>query len=148
MTKTQLPVVVDWDDLRTAYEFGDFGGAGLTQSYVCKRTGTIYTVSDYADVPEEDTPEDLETSDQYIALPHKRDLDLGRPLVFEFVAQELPDAWDEVSDIFHRKGAYVRYKDMLRRRGALDKWHAFENAATEKALREWAAEVGIQFRDR
>ena len=147
MAKAPLSVAVDWYDLLAAFEFGDFGGGG-NQPYLCKKTGAFYTISDYGDLAEEDLPQDFETSDQYIELPHKKDLDLGRPLVFEFVGQELPEAWDEVSDIFRRKGAYGYYKDMLRRRGALDKWHACENAATEKALRERAAKAGIRFKER
>ncbi len=146
MAKASQSVAVEWNDLLQAFEFGDFGGAGVTMSYLCRKTGACYTVSDYTDIPE-DTPEDLETSDQYIALPHKKELGLGRSLVFNFVREELPDAWDEVSDIFRRRGAYGRYKDMLRSRGALDKWHAFENAAAEKALREWAVEAGIRFNE-
>lgn len=40
-------------------------------------------------------------------------------------------------------GAYARFKDLLVRRKALGQWHAFENAATERALRQWCDENGV-----
>jgi hypothetical protein len=57
--------------------------------------------------------------------------------VFEFVNTFLPDEFDEVQRIFDRKGAYARFKDLLQRRKAIDRWYDFEARATEKALREW-----------
>ena len=147
MADASQSVAVAWDDLLAAFEFADFNGGGLNQAYVCMKTGALYTISDYGNFPGE-PPEDLETSDQYVEIPNRNDLSLGTRLVFDFVRQKLPEAWDDVSDIFRRKGAYGRYKAFLRRRGALDRWHAFENAATERALREWAAEAGVHVIDR
>ena len=60
-----------------------------------------------------------------------------------FAGEELPDHTDEIAEIFSRRGAYRRFKDLLVRERALDKWHAFEAAAKEKALREWCAENGV-----
>jgi hypothetical protein len=54
---------------------------------------------------EEDVPDDLETSDRYIAIPHKNDLDLGRRLALRFAAQELPDRYEQAKDFFRRLSA-------------------------------------------
>jgi hypothetical protein len=54
--------------------------------------------------------------DDYIAVPHKNELGLGRRLVFDFVDQELPRDADAVSDFFRRRGAYARLKALLRNR--------------------------------
>jgi hypothetical protein len=43
-----------------------------------------------------------------------------------------------------RRGAYRRYKDLLVRRGALERWYGFSNKSEETALREWCAENGIE----
>jgi hypothetical protein len=53
---------------------------------------------------EEDLPEDLETSDHYIAVPHKNDLGLGRRLALAFVAQELSDEYDTIAGFFGGEG--------------------------------------------
>ena len=79
----------------------------------------------------------ISDEDKYIQLPSKRELDLGVPLVMDFVRQVLPRDFDDVSDMFDRRGAYGRFKQLLTRRGALQQWYDFEQQATERALREW-----------
>lgn len=123
----------------TGEELG--GGA-----YLCRSTGKIYLVSDYID-PEEDLPADIEESDDYVAVPTSRDLDLGTRLVFAFVDEEMPEHRHEVSDIFRRKGAYGRFKDFLYHRDMLDRSQAYEAAATERAVREWCENMDIPLID-
>lgn len=93
---------------------------------------------------DEEVPDDLDTSDRYIAVPHKNELDLGKNLALRFAAQELSESYEEVESIFQRKGAYGRFKQLLEMKGLLENWYGFEAEATEKALREWCAENGIQ----
>ena len=93
-------------------------------------------------VHDEELPEDID-DEKYISIPHKRELDLGKPLVLDFALEFLPDDYNEVRDIFSRRGAYRRYKDLLVRRGALDLWYDFSDKAEEAALRQWCAEKGI-----
>jgi hypothetical protein len=45
--------------------------------------------------------------------------------------------------IFSRRGAYRRYKELLVRRDALERWYDFSNKSEAAALREWCAENGI-----
>jgi hypothetical protein len=74
----------------------------------------------------------------------KNDLDLGRNLVFDFVEANIPGEFESVREIFSRKGAYARYKDVLEAKGQLEAWYKFENEATENALRAWCKENGIE----
>ena len=67
----------------------------------------------------------------------------GTPLVFAFAREFLPDEFNEVRRMFDRRGAYARFKDLLQRRKALDRWYDFETRATEAALREWCEINGI-----
>jgi hypothetical protein len=97
---------------------------------------------------EDDLPEDVETSEQYVALPDKRDLRLGRDLALSFVEEELPAALDKAYEIFRRKGAYARFRELLLATGALEKWYAFEQSATESALRDWCEVEGFIVSDR
>jgi hypothetical protein len=78
MTSTKT-VSVNAEELRTTFEFVSFGAPLEHSAYICVDTGKIYCHSVSAGLEEEeDLPEDLETSDRYIAVPHKNDLGLGR----------------------------------------------------------------------
>ena len=112
------------------------------QAYVSLDTGTIHWISEVSPL-EEEIPDDLETSDRYIAIPHKNDLDLGTDLALRFAAAELPGLYNGVEQFFRHRGAYAPFKKLLASEGCLDKWHAFEAESTERALRNWCTENDI-----
>ena len=134
-------MAVSFSDLQLAFEFVSSGGMGENEAYLDRRSGKIYWHSKVGDNDEE-LPDDID-EENYISIPDKRELDLGKPLVLDFAREFLPDDYDEVRHIFSRRGAYRRYKDLLVRRSALDLWYDFSNKAEEAALREWCAENGI-----
>ena len=104
MTSTKT-VSVNATDLRTTFEFVSFGTPLEHSAYICIDTGRIYCHSVSAGLEEEeDLPEDLETSDRYIAVPQKNDLGLGRRLALAFVVQELPDDYDTVASFSGGEG--------------------------------------------
>lgn len=117
------------------------------KAYIFLDTGEIFWTSELNPL-EEEIPDDLETSDRYIAVPHKNDLDLGRNLALRFVTQELPERREQVAEIFRRKGAYARFKQLLESGGMLEKWYKFESESVEKALREWCTENDFQIREK
>ena len=119
-----------------AFEFVSAGNTGEHQAFLCKQTGKLYWHSDSLDELDE-VPDDIDDDEKYVQIPNKREFDLGKPLVFDFVGQFLPDDFDEVERIFRRRGAYARFKDLLDRRGTLDQWYGFESKAEESALRRW-----------
>ena len=137
---------VSWKDLTLAFEFVGASSTGEHQVFLCKQTGELHWHSDSLDELDE-LPDDIDDDEKYIQLPDKRELDLGKPLVFDFVGQFLPGDFDEVQRIFSRKGAYARFKDLLVRRGALDRWYAFEEKAEEDALRQWCDLNSIEISD-
>ena len=137
---------VNWNDLVLAFEFVGASSTGEHQAFLCKRTGTIYWHSELSDDLDE-LPDDIDDDEKYVQIPDKRELDLGKPLVFDFISQFLPDAIDEVQRIFSRKGAYARFKDLLVRRGTLDQWYSFESKAEESALRGWCDLNSIEIID-
>ena len=65
----------------------------------------------------------------------------------DFAREFLPVDYDEVCHIFSQRGAYRRYKDLLVRRGALERWYEFSNKSEETALRQWCAENGIELNE-
>jgi hypothetical protein len=137
-----MPVSVDWNELLHAFEFASFGQPGEHEAVLCRKTGKFLWQTDV----EEDIeawPDDADDEEKYLSIPHKKELDLGKPLVFEFARQILPDEYDEIRRMFDKRGAYARFKDLLQRKNALDRWYDFENKATETALRDWSEVNGI-----
>ncbi len=127
---------VSFSEILLAFEFVSAGGMGEHKAFLCKQSGQIYWRSELSDDSDE-LPDDIDDGERYVRIPDKRELDLGKPLVLDFVRQFLPDDFDDVRQIFSRSGAYVQFKDLLDRRGALDRWYDFEGKAEERALREW-----------
>ena len=123
-----------------AFEFvGMSGSLGDQHAFLCRRTGKIYCHSEFSDVEElnDELPDDIEDDEKYIAIPDKRELDLGKPLVLDFAREFLPNDFDEVRYIFGKRGAYRKFRALLARRNAVDRWYEFESKATEQALRNW-----------
>jgi hypothetical protein len=107
-------------------------------------TGAIYWVSETGAIEEEDLPDDLETSDRYIAIPHKNELDLGNNLALRFAEEQLPHRYASVEACFRHRGAYARFKELLAAAQCLDRWYAFEAESTQRALRNWCNANPIQ----
>src|ERR1700730_16356550 len=113
-------MAVSFSDLRLAFEFVSSGGVGENEAYLDRQSGKIYWHSEFGDNDEE-LPNDID-DEKYISIPDKRELDLGKPLVLDFVREFLPADYDEVSHIFSRTSAYGRYKDLLVRALLLILW--------------------------
>jgi hypothetical protein len=141
-------MAASFKEILDAFEFANVGGFAECSAYVCKQTGKIFLHSEHEDAGFEDAlPDDIEDEQKYLALPDKRELDLGKPLVLAFTRQILPDDFNEVRRIFSRRGAYAAFKDLLARRRALDQWYEFERDATERALRQWCQLNSIELVD-
>ncbi len=136
-------VTVRYDDLLLAFEFVSAGLPMEHNAYISIETGQIFWISDVYPT-EDEVPDDLETSDRYIAIPHKNELDLGRNLALRFAAQELPERYERAKAFFHSRGVYARFKQLLDSEGVLEKWYTFEAGSVEQALRDWCAENSIQ----
>jgi hypothetical protein len=142
--ETSKPVSLSYRDLFVAFECVSACTAGESEAYICRKTGRIYLVSTLVD-SDEDLPDDIETSEQYLRLPRRWEFGLGRELVFGFVRSEIPDEWERLVELFRRRGAYAEFRQILRAHSKLDHWYAFETGAVEKALRDWSREHDLQF---
>jgi hypothetical protein len=133
-------MTIEFKDVMDAFHFVSFGQMYEHQAFLDKETGKTYWHSEFGD-NEEELPDDID-DERYIGIPHKNELGLGKNVVIDFAYEYLPSEADEIELIF-RRGAYSRFKSLLERKGALDKWYEFEEKAQEKALREWCEENGI-----
>lgn len=133
---------VDIEDLTAAFEWvSSDGAAGIgAQAFVCRDTGKVIWIGDGID---EAPPEDIEDSQRYLPVPDARGFDMGKHLVFRFIAEYLPSADDEVSDMFRRRGAYSRLRQLLDRKGLWNQWNAYQAAAIERELRQWCEDNGF-----
>jgi hypothetical protein len=144
----QMTMPISFREILYAFESVSIGGLGEHEVFLCRQTGKIYERSDLLGSDETDElPEDIEDEDKYIPIPDKRELDLGKPLVLRFAREFLPGDFDRVRQIFSKRGAYGRFKDLLEHRGAVDRWHDFESKATERALRDWCEANSIALAD-
>jgi uncharacterized protein UPF0158 len=138
---------VSLKDILEAFEFVSADNAGEHHAFICRQSGKVYWFVEYSGDEMSELPDDIDDSDKYVKIPDKRELDLGKPLVLEFLRQTLPSEIDKVQRIFSARGAYARFKDLMDRKGALDQWYNFEAKAEEEALRMWCALNSIEISD-
>ena len=134
-------VDVKYADLEFAFDYVNSGDPYGHTVYVSRSTGQSYFRSDMAGVDE--VPHDVLENDDYVEIPNKLDLDLGKKLVWEFVDRQIPGLKNKIQRIFSQRGAYSRYKTFLEDLELLDAWHRFENERTREALLEWCETEGI-----
>ena len=130
------------DELELAIEFVSASIATDNEAYVSLETGEVFYVGDVDDL--EPPPSNVDDPKRYVAIPMRNELGLGKRLVLQFAEECLPEKYDEIQEIFRRKGAYARYEDLLDRIGALERWYSYENEETRKAIREWCSDNGIE----
>jgi hypothetical protein len=130
---------IDLNDLSDAMTLSD---DPTSEAWVNLITGAIHIRSDL--IGRDDLPDDIETSDDYIAVPSTRSLDLGHAVVCAFAEAELPLHAQQVREICRKKGAYAAFSRLVDACNARDKWHKFRDEHTEKALRDWCLDNGLE----
>src|SRR5262245_43006099 len=118
---------VSWDDVLLAFHFVNGSRFGENQAFLCKTSGRIYCHSDLLDgldelpddleggkqaasdeiakLPDDNKlPADIEDEDKYLAIPDKRELDLGKPLALDFASEFLPHDFADVRRMFSKRG--------------------------------------------
>jgi len=129
---------VSLDELLDALEYVSSIGTVDAAAYISRDTGTVYFIGTDME-PEGGMPEDLETSDRYVAAPSKEALDLGKRVVLRFAEMHVPEQYERIRSIFSRPGAYAQFKELLEAGGQLAAWYEFEHNAQREALLDWCA---------
>jgi hypothetical protein len=133
-------------DLLEGFEFASSGEFFDAAAYLSLDTGVVYLVGEGTEI-DDDTPADLLTSDRYVAIPTRRDLDLGKTLALRFARRHMANDADSIADFFRHSGAYGRFKELVDRRGRLEQWFEFEAKAVRLALAEWCAANELELID-
>ena len=97
-----------------------------------------------ADEEYEELMDDVENNpDNYIALPNRFDIN-EYGMMQDFI-EALPEgpAQDRLFESICGKGAFRRFKGVIRAVGLAEQWYAHRNRALEKIIREWCADNQI-----
>lgn len=138
-----MPIKLSDLDLALDFTSTDFL-SGDYFVYINRETGELIHDTEGMDGPDDEVPDDIDDTDKYVPVPTKQDLGLGKPLVIQFSSEVIPDELNTVYEIFSRKGAYQRYKQLLTNLGKLDDWHNYEAEQQKKALVEWCDENDLE----
>lgn len=132
----------DFEKLLEAFEHTSFGGPDMVEAWLNRETGDVLLIGLADEI--DPVPEDFyDREDKFLCLPDKRALDLGKPLALDFANQFLPQQAEQVDDIFHRRGAYSNFKNLLEQHDKLQQWYDVENQQQRQALREWCEQEGL-----
>jgi hypothetical protein len=131
---------VKFSDLEMAFMFVSGAPMCSHSAYLDPESGRLFYISDLVD---EEPPDDLDDNEKYIEIPHKNELDLGKRLVLDFIADRMPEELERIDTIFRKKGAYAKFKDFLENNSLLKEWYSFEEERQTEALKEWCEENGI-----
>lgn len=132
---------IPWTELEFAFEHVASDTPGMCSAFVNRATGEVFLHSELDDFRE--WPQDIDDETRWATVPHRSMLDLGEKLVFEFVEERLPAESGHVVDLFRRRGAYRRFRDLLDRHDLLEDWREYEADARRQALLDWCAEEEI-----
>jgi hypothetical protein len=133
-----------FDEIFKAFEFVSLAPVDDNQAILNIATGEIVQKTGMLD--EEEFPEEVETSDNYIWIPHKDDLDLGKGLIFDFVDLYMPEEKKAAKRLFRfgRAGAVSGFVKLLESLGKIGQWREFEKEETRNALLDWCDENEIE----
>ena len=135
-----------YSDIEDAFLWVGSAMYGMNSATLGIDSGQIIYQSEMSDLDLPVADENF-NSERHVEIPHKNNLGLGKELVFEFVDEYLPSAYDLVWNIFSKKGAYRRYKALLERNGVLQAWYDYENSHTERKIREWCEKNGVELEE-
>lgn len=136
------PIPITFDTLESALLWSSGGEPLENEALLSRATGQMYFTSTYGDA-DDDLPDDIEDGSLYVAVPHKKDLGLGRSLVLSFAEAHAPMHFQTIESFFRHKGAYAKFKALLERTQLMERWYVFEADATRRALEAWAADNGF-----
>ena len=138
------------EQLWEAYQEADFDSQFGSYAAINPDDGRIVVVPSDVDIDTEEV-EEIESQlseGNWIELPTRNELNLGRALVFQFAEQYLNAAdYERTERYFSRRGAYRKWKDLLISRDLEKEWYRFEEKATITELKEWLSENDIAFVD-
>ena len=131
-----------FDTIDEAFHYVSNAPPGERRACVHRGSGRVFLASVKADFDER--PAGSEGDPAYLTIPHRQELDPGRPLLLEFVRSYCPGERARVEALFARPGAFRNVKDHFRRLGLLESWQVFEGEKMAGLLRQWCVAQGLE----
>jgi hypothetical protein len=128
---------MNYDTIDNAFHYVSDAPPGERMAVVHRPTGKVFLASLKAGYDER--PAGIESDPDYVIIPHRQELDPGKPLVLEFILNHCPEQLARVEALFARPGAFRNLKDLLRRQHLLESWEVFQDQRLEALLRQWCA---------
>ena len=132
---------MSYDAIDDAFHYVSNAPPGERSAVVRRSSGQVYLASLKADFDER--PAGSETDPDYVAIPHRQQLDPGMPLILDFVRGSCPQERERFEALFARPGGFRNAKDLLRRLGLLEGWQLFEERQIAALLRQWCSVQGV-----
>lgn len=132
---------MSFDLIDDAFHYVSNAPIGERSAVVHRSSGKVYLASRKADFDER--PAGTAGDSDYVPIPHRQDIDPGKPLLMEFVRSHCPGEQARVEGLFSRSGGFRNAKDHLRRLGLLESWQVFESQRIEFLLRQWCTAQGL-----
>ena len=131
---------VDFEDLRLALQ--DHSGEGSW--FLNTETGEVVRLSDH-DVLDEELAEEIEKGESFLAIPAQDSKAAYRDMRDFIAATEDHRLRGLLDGAFHGKGAFRRFKGVLREFPAdRERWFAFEQQRIYDRIRRWLETEGIE----
>ena len=89
-TRNKHTMRVSLKDILEAFEFVSADSTGEHQAFLCRQSGKVVWYVEYSDDELSELPDDIDDREKYVQIPDENELDLGKPLVLEFVRQTQP----------------------------------------------------------
>lgn len=124
-----------YDKIDEAFHYVSDAPPGDRSAMIRRSTGQVFLASRKAGFDER--PPGCETDPDYVTIPHRQEIDPGKPLVLEFIRTHCPEELTRVEALFARSGAFRNVKDLLRRKNLLVNWQIFEEERVAALLRQW-----------
>jgi len=130
-----------FDTIDDAFHYVSNAPAGERCAVIQRSSGKIFLASLKADFDER--PAGSDSDPDFVTIPHRQQLDPGKPLLLAFVRSHCPGELARVEGLFARSGGFRNAKDHFRRLGLLEGWQVFESQQMETLLRHWCTEQGL-----
>jgi len=141
-------MAVDLDDLWLAYEMQsqlhDGWGEPGAGAWLDLEKGVLIVYSGDGVIDDETPPpDDIDDNPRYVPIPTRQELDLGRELALDFMAEHRPDEVQWALDTLRRRGGWHRFKDHLEDIGLIREWFDYQERRTNEALKAWCEAQGV-----
>ncbi len=130
-------------DIIDAIEMAD----QYSEYFLDRETGEIVWISDMAMTSDEKE----ETCDQldahgFYRLPTSFDI-REYDMMEEFIDSLPEPSWSRLEQVIQGKGAFRRFKDIIRQLGVGDQWYKFRSSEYKKHAIEWCKENNLEYEE-